>query len=719
MNENSTKKLGKHSFKKEFSALSGVFSQMTKNLNDSKISWRTLLRSKEVRRLISDLYKIDYKVIDTFCNTLRNKLRRMIASNGIITVCKAIKAFEHAYNLKINTYVSPMWITSSLFFKENIPIEVSRIFLTLHRNMFVKPVLDIVSIQTPSATLLWHDFCLRYKQQLDLVGSKIHSLATPLVSKLMGDYFVKKDPLKKHEAWNYIGNLSNDPTVDSNSRTGGMEHPLRVTTAMNANGPALSSQLTDAWILSLDNFAGMRNHLQHLFKMLDYKVDILTDGSLFDLSQGRPEEVISKVVAIQDKSCKSRTIAIFDTYSQVALRPIHFFLEHFLKKISRTDFTFDHDKGIYSLMKSASKDITRESYGHPRNKMYSFDVTSATDTIPKELGLWAGYQAFKVLINDQFTEQLCQQTWHSVTEVLINRDFKTPDGGFTRYTCGQPMGAYGSFPLLALSQHSLVWLAAEIENVNVRHFTYAVVGDDLVIHNDKVGLRYAQLCKELGIPINTSKSIVSQDSFEFCKRVVVGEEIRKVPSLSTFYVASMTGSPGPLIKLYNNFRLETPKYKLFGRVFGYDVVRHHISVMHLTVRDGPTSEKLFIPEAVLTHAERCIFVEEFINSFPKVQKVVATNPYLQRLNYGSQILSIFKNSIKKLVKTGNIHMWTQLLKIRANTFYLGYEMVYHHFVSLRRMRNKTFFFQKIQKEKMIKLRRLCMRWRNTWSSLSQ
>lgn len=699
---------------RRYTSLTGVFSLMNRRLASPKLKWDTLLRSKETKNLISKLYGINLIILDHYISYIVRYLKRIIASNGITTVCKAIKALEHEINLgKGFSCVAPLWIGKKVFFRKTIPEEVSRIYLTVHRNMYCEPILQLGTIQFPSATEKWQSFIDRYELQLNNVSKFINKIAHPLVEQLMGEYYVKKNPDVKHAAWNYIGNLSNDPTVDSNDRTGGLEYPLRVTLSNCTNGPALSSQLVDAWILSQEQFLEMREALQWLFKMYDYKVDILSDGLLYNITDREPEKVISKVVPIQDKSCKTRVIAVFDTYSQVALRPIHFFLENFLRRL-RSDYTFDHDKGVKNLLDRMRKNIEiRNLYGYQGHKFYSFDISSATDTIPKELGFWAGFQVLKVLVNDQFTDEICRKTWDSVQKVLINRDFKTPRGDFVRYTCGQPMGAYGSFPLLALSQHTLVWLAAEIEGVRKGSFSYAVVGDDLVINHDKVALTYERLANELGIPINTEKSIVSENKFEFCKRIAFDGELRKVPSLSSYFVAALTGSPGPLISLYNQYGLRTPHYNRWGGFFGYGVVRSHIAFMNLEIHGGPTSV-IHIPDAVKTHADRCIFVLKVTTSETKIPKVLDSSPYLKRLNYGASVLSIFKSNIKKLVKAGITSIWMQLLQIRANTFYLAYEMSYQHYRELRRLRRKPITFLSIDKDRIDKLRRLCMQWKNAW-----
>lgn len=47
---------------------------------------------------------------------------------------------------------------------------------------------------------------------------------------------------------------------------------------------------------------------------------------------------------------------------------------------------------------------------------------------------------------------------------------------------------------------------------------YILLGDDVVINNDRVAKRYSTLMKELGVDISLTKTHVSKDTYEFAKR---------------------------------------------------------------------------------------------------------------------------------------------------------------------------------------------------------
>jgi len=90
-----------------------------------------------------------------------------------------------------------------------------------------------------------------------------------------------------------------------------------------------------------------------------------------------------------------------------------------------------------------------------------------------------------------------------------------------KYAVGQPMGAYSSWAMLALTHHVIVQMAAKRAGWAEDHFSrYAVLGDDLVIADEGVGTSYLSIMAELGVGISMHKSIVSRNGLlEFAKRI--------------------------------------------------------------------------------------------------------------------------------------------------------------------------------------------------------
>lgn len=78
------------------------------------------------------------------------------------------------------------------------------------------------------------------------------------------------------------------------------------------------------------------------------------------------------------------------------------------------------------------------------------------------------------------------------------------------------MGAYSSWAMLALTHHVIVRMSAQ--SVGLSNFSsYCILGDDVVIRNDKVADAYYKMMETLGVSINLSKSVNSKEFAEFAK----------------------------------------------------------------------------------------------------------------------------------------------------------------------------------------------------------
>jgi hypothetical protein len=109
------------------------------------------------------------------------------------------------------------------------------------------------------------------------------------------------------------------------------------------------------------------------------------------------------------------------------------------------------------------------------------------------------------------------------------------EAGNLYYSRGQPMGALSSWAMLAFTHHAIVqWAAARsIYKDKPEWFKdYAVLGDDIVIGDQKVAREYLKLMELLGVSISSHKSLVSvkKPVCEFAKRFFgFSEDLSGVP----------------------------------------------------------------------------------------------------------------------------------------------------------------------------------------------
>jgi hypothetical protein len=119
------------------------------------------------------------------------------------------------------------------------------------------------------------------------------------------------------------------------------------------------------------------------------------------------------------------------------------------------------------------------------------------------------------------------ETWKSI---MVDRDFHV-DKTVVRYGAGQPMGFYSSWASFTLAHHALIQYLAFKEGFK-SFDEYQVLGDDVVIWEERVANSYKRAMSGLGVSINLSKSLISEQShtrIEFAKRLFYnGEEITPI-----------------------------------------------------------------------------------------------------------------------------------------------------------------------------------------------
>jgi hypothetical protein len=207
---------------------------------------------------------------------------------------------------------------------------------------------------------------------------------------------------------------------------------------------------------------------------------------------------LGRLSTIKEAAGKRRIIAITDWWTQNLLKPLHVGISSALKLIPQ-DGTFDQWKPL-------------ETYVLPRIALgvqaFSFDLSSATDRLPI---------ALQVQILDFFFPGL-GKIWRE----LLARDWMFQNKA-VQYAVGQPIGAYSSWVMLALSHHVIVQLAALRSGWTSWFPHYALLGDDIVIADEDVARHYQTIMMVLGVEINLGKSIISKVGLiEFAKRWATG-----------------------------------------------------------------------------------------------------------------------------------------------------------------------------------------------------
>lgn len=246
--------------------------------------------------------------------------------------------------------------------------------------------------------------------------------------------------------------------------------------------------------------------------------DMLSSMSPSWLSKYKLMRYPRKLASFPDKEGKMRTVAIFDYWSQLNLRPIHLALGVLLRRIPQ-DCTFDQGRFVTSLGLSRITDrevselpVLSDQSDHgsgqsfPRfhrvdglETYYSVDLSNATDRFPITLQYWV------------LSELLGSQVATAWREVMISLPFTYRSKGketFVSFRTGQPMGAYSSFAAFALTHHVVVRALAYKLGVKA---DYAILGDDIVIRGDELGKSYLEFLCSCKIPYSPAKTFISKE----------------------------------------------------------------------------------------------------------------------------------------------------------------------------------------------------------------
>jgi len=120
------------------------------------------------------------------------------------------------------------------------------------------------------------------------------------------------------------------------------------------------------------------------------------------------------------------------------------------------------------------------------------------------------------------------------------------------------MGAYSSWAAFTLTHHMVVqWCAHLCGKANFSQ--YIMLGDDIVIKDDKVAKMYIKWINKLGAELSISKTHVSPDTYEFAKRWFCGDE--EITGVPTNGIVNNYKNPFVvLVILYDYFKVKNNYY---------------------------------------------------------------------------------------------------------------------------------------------------------------
>jgi hypothetical protein len=287
------------------------------------------------------------------------------------------------------------------------------------------------------------------------------------------------------------------------------------TTKSGPNGHALYSSTQDLFTLPPELVEDIKRIGG---PELSLRMEGLITGKRVLASIGLPVEGKSfrKITWFPDREMKVRVIAIGDYWSQTALKPLHHYLFRVLKKIPQ-DCTFDQGSFLNKIS--------------GWNEFYSIDLSAATDRFPIQT------------IKDVLKGHLPEDYLDSWERIMVGYPFDSKLGAL-RYAVGNPMGFYSSWNSFTVAHHYVMYYCCKELTIPYKSSKYVMLGDDVLIGDRQLALKYMEVIQSLGCEFSPLKSHVSSKLCEFAKRYVYnGVEISPFPVSSAPTGCRPVGDP--------------------------------------------------------------------------------------------------------------------------------------------------------------------------------
>jgi hypothetical protein len=210
----------------------------------------------------------------------------------------------------------------------------------------------------------------------------------------------------------------------------------------------------------------------------------------------KPDIYVGNIAFLQEPGGKLRSVASPYRLFQQALKPLGDFLYRVARRMP-WDCTFDQSAAFDPIRCALEKGTT----------VHSVDLSSATDLFPLEIQV----EVLRSLVLPESHSHI--DLWVDLCRGL----WKAPENlGYIQWTKGQPLGMFPSFAAFTVS-HGCLLRSLQHGAWNRGFF---VVGDDVVILDDRLADDYKETLDRIGCPCSLSKTLASERIAEFAGKII-------------------------------------------------------------------------------------------------------------------------------------------------------------------------------------------------------
>lgn len=240
----------------------------------------------------------------------------------------------------------------------------------------------------------------------------------------------------------------------------------------------------------------LRSKYSSIFTAVFTGVNTMVRGNISFTPQGI--DSVGKIGLIQEPGLKLRAVANPNRIYQIALTP----LANAIEDINVTlpwDCTFDQSKSFPMIQEHLRKG----------KRAHCVDLTGATDNFPLLLQTHLLRSILPDFDDDiSLFEDISRSPWIFQDTTLV-------------WTKGQPLGLRPSFGAFSLTHGMLLYHL----NNRIHNNEFFVLGDDVIILNDKLALSYYNALKHLNCPISFHKSLSSAKMAEFGGKLIFTDHV--------------------------------------------------------------------------------------------------------------------------------------------------------------------------------------------------